>query len=66
LGPPSIGPAADSSDPTTAKRQQHSDREKRLAGALRENLRRRKQQARARRQKAGSPATESPTGDPPA
>jgi len=66
LRPPSIGPAADSPDPTTPKRQQHSDREMRLARALRENLRRRKQQARARHQKAGSPASDPPTGDPPA
>jgi len=57
---------ADSSDPTPAKRQQHAGRDKRLARALRENLHRRKQQARAKQQPPTEPATGRRDNDPPA
>ena len=63
---PSIRPVTDSSDLTPAKRQQHAGRDKRLARALRENLHRRKQQARAKQQPPTEPATARRDNDPPA
>jgi len=63
---PSIRPVTDSSDLTHAKRQQHARRDKRLARALRENLHRRKQQARAKQQPPTEPATGRRDNDPPA
>jgi hypothetical protein len=50
--------------PRTARSQQFA-RDKRLAQALRENLRRRKEQARARELKAGEPPDEAAPGDEP-
>jgi len=63
---PSIRPVTDSSDLTPAKRQQQAGRDKRLARALRENLHRRKQQARAKQQPPTEPATPRRDNDPPA
>ena len=63
---PSIRPVTDSSDLTPFKRQQHAGRDKRLARALRENLHRRKQQARAKQQPPTEPATGRRDNDPPA
>jgi hypothetical protein len=56
----------DSPDLTSAKRQQHSERNMRLARALRENLHRRKQQARAKQQPPTEPAPDRQDNDPPA
>jgi hypothetical protein len=47
---------------TPSRRAEHAARDKRLAEALRENLRRRKEQARAREREAMS----KDTGDEPA
>jgi len=49
---------------TRAKRDEHAERDKRLAHALRENLHRRKQQARSKAQPAAEPAAD-PTPDEP-
>jgi len=62
--PLSIGPVTDSPDLTPATRREHEEREKRLARALRKNLQRRKQQARAREQDPGTPETAPPKNDP--
>ena len=51
---------------TRAKRSRHAARDKRLAHALRENLRRRKEQARAREPHAGDRPDKAVTGDEPA
>jgi len=51
---------------TRAKREEHAERDKRLARALRDNLHRRKQQARGRAQCAAEPAADPPRGEPPA
>jgi hypothetical protein len=56
----------DSPDLTSAKRQQHAERNPRLARALRENLHRRKQQARAKQQPPTEPAPDRQDNDPPA
>jgi hypothetical protein len=56
----------DSSDLSPAKRQQHADRNTRLARALRDNLYRRKQQARAKQQPPSEPGTAHRDNDPPA
>jgi hypothetical protein len=53
----------DSPDPTPAKRREHDEREQRLARALRQNLHRRKQQARARQQSGSPPDTGPPKND---
>jgi len=50
-------------DPRQARR---TCRDKRLARALRDNLHRRKQQARGRAQCAAEPAADPPRGEPPA
>ena len=50
---------ADSPRLTRAKRDEHTERDKRLARALRENLRRRKQQARSKAQRAAEPGGDS-------
>ena len=63
---PSIRPVTDSPDLTPAKRLQQAGRDKRLARALRENLHRRKQQARAKQQPPTEPATGRRDNDPPA
>jgi hypothetical protein len=57
---------ADSPRLTRAKREEHAERDKRLARALRDNLHRRKQQARGRAQCAAEPAADPPPGEPPA
>jgi hypothetical protein len=62
---------ADSPDLTPAKRQQHAERKNRLARALRENLHRRKQQARAKQARAkqegaAGRAADRAADDPPA
>ncbi|HEY4471963.1 MAG TPA: hypothetical protein VGN21_12380 [Stellaceae bacterium] len=54
----------DSPDLTPAKRQQHAERNTRLARALRENLHRRKQQARAKQQPPSEPAAGRRDNDP--
>ena len=51
---------------TRAKRDEHAERDKRLARALRENLHRRKQQARSKAQRVAEPAADPPPGEPPA
>jgi hypothetical protein len=61
---PSIRPVTDSPDLTPAKRQQHAERNTRLARALRENLHRRKQQARAKQQPPSEPAAGPRDNDP--
>jgi len=48
---------------TRAKQGQHAARDQRLARALRENLRRRKEQARAREPQAGDPPDKATGGD---
>jgi hypothetical protein len=54
----------DSPNLTRAKQKEHAQRNERLARALRENLHRRKQQARAKQQHAGE-ATANPAPDEP-
>ena len=61
-----IRPVTDSRDLRPAKRQQHAERDTRLARALRENLHRRKQQARAKQQPPTEPAAGRRDNDPPA
>ena len=51
---------------TRAKEKEHAARDERLARALRENLRRRKEQARAREPHAGDRPDKAVTGDEPA
>jgi hypothetical protein len=62
--PFSIAPVTDSPDLTPAKRREHEERERRLARALRENLHRRKQQARAREQGPRAAEPKPPRNDP--
>jgi hypothetical protein len=62
----SIAAMADSPRLTRAKQKDHAERDKRLARALRENLYRRKQQARAKEQPAAEPATDPSRDEPPA
>jgi hypothetical protein len=56
----------DSPDLNPAKHRQHAERNTRLARALRENLHRRKQQARAKQQPPAEPAPGPRDNDPPA
>jgi hypothetical protein len=56
---------ADSPRITRIKRSRDAARDERLAHALRENLRRRKEQARARDPKAGGPPDKAAAGDKP-
>ena len=63
---PSIAAMADSLRLTRAKRDEHAERDKRLARALRENLYRRKQQARTKAQHAAEPAADPTPDEPPA
>jgi len=63
---PSIAAMADSLRLTRAKRDEHAERDKRLARALRANLHRRKQQARSKAQRAAEPAADPPPDEPPA
>jgi hypothetical protein len=56
----------DSPDLTPAKRLEHAAREERLARALRDNLRRRKQQARAKQVRAAEIPADPPADEPPA
>ncbi|MBV8494971.1 MAG: hypothetical protein JO162_16005 [Alphaproteobacteria bacterium] len=51
---------------TASKRQEQAERDKRLARALRQNLHRRKQQARAKGQRETPSAGDRETEDPPA
>jgi hypothetical protein len=51
---------------TPSKRQEQAERDKRLARALRQNLHRRKQQARAQEQRGLPSAGDRETEDPPA
>jgi hypothetical protein len=57
---------ADSPRLTRAKRDEHAERDKRLARALRENLHRRKQQARSKVQREARPPADPPPDEPPA
>jgi len=57
---------ADSPHLTRAKQNEHAQRDERLARALRENLHRRKQQARAKQQRADEAAADPTHDDPPA
>jgi hypothetical protein len=57
---------ADSPRLTRAKRDEHAERDKRLARALRENLHRRKQHARSKAERAAEPATDPAPDEPPA
>jgi hypothetical protein len=56
----------DSPHLTRAKQKEHAQRDKRLARALRENLHRRKQQARTKQQHAGETTADPAPDDPPA
>jgi hypothetical protein len=56
----------DSPHLTRAKQKEHAQRDERLARALRENLHRRKQQARAKQQHAGEATVDPTPDDPPA
>ena len=56
----------DSPQLTPSKRQEHAERDKRLARALRQNLHRRKQQARAKERRGTPSAADPETEDPPA
>jgi hypothetical protein len=57
---------ADAPRMTREKQIEHAAREARLARALRENLRRRKEQARARQPRAGDPPDKvAPSDEPP-
>jgi hypothetical protein len=56
---------ADSPRLTRGKRDEHAERDKRLARALRENLHRRKQQARTKAQREARPTTDPPPDKPP-
>jgi hypothetical protein len=56
---------ADDSRLTPAKEKEHAARDERLARALRENLRRRKEQARAREPSAGDRPDEAASSDEP-
>jgi hypothetical protein len=49
---------------TPARRAEHAARDRRLAEALRENLRRRKEQARARENEAGPKDREADAEEP--
>jgi len=62
----SIAAMTDSPDLTPAKRLEHAAREERLARALRDNLRRRKQQARAKEARAAEIRADSSGDEPPA
>jgi hypothetical protein len=55
-------------EPGAKHNAEHAEREKRLAKALRDNLRRRKEQARAQQRRATPPAEKGEGGDgePPA
>jgi hypothetical protein len=57
---------ADSPRLTRAKQKQHAQREERLARALRENLHRRKQQARAKQRLADEATADPAPEEPPA
>ena len=63
---PSIAAMADSPHLTRAKQKEHAQRDKRLARALRENLHRRKQQARTKQQHAGEATADPDPDEPPA
>ena len=63
---PSIAAMADSPHLTRAKQKEHAQRDKRLARALRENLHRRKQQARTKQQHAGEATADPDPEEPPA
>ena len=56
----------DSPNLTDAKSAEHAAREERLARALRDNLHRRKQQARAKQARAAAIPAEPPADEPPA
>jgi hypothetical protein len=56
---------ADTPRMTRAKQIEHAAREARLARALRENLRRRKEQARAREPDVGDRPDKAPPGEEP-
>jgi hypothetical protein len=64
-GSPSIAAMADAPRLTGAKEIEHAARDERLARALRENLRRRKEQARARGPNAGERPAKAKGGDEP-
>jgi hypothetical protein len=56
----------DSPNLTRAKRIEHVAREERLARALRDNLHRRKQQARAKEAHTTTASAKQPASEPPA
>jgi hypothetical protein len=62
----SIAVMADSPRLTRAKQIELAQRDERLARALRENLHRRKQQARAKEQPAAESSADPSRGEPPA
>jgi hypothetical protein len=64
-GSPSIAAMTDSPRLTRRKQVEHAARDERLARALRENLRRRKEQARAREPHAGDPPDKAAGGEEP-
>jgi hypothetical protein len=64
-GSSSIAAMSDAPRITRAKRIEHAARDERLARALRENLRRRKEQTRARESNAGNRPDTAVAGDEP-
>ncbi len=65
LGAPSITAMAEPSRPSPARQVERAERDERLARALRDNLRRRKEQARARQPHAGEQPDTATAGDEP-
>lgn len=63
---PSIAAMTDSPRLTPGKREEQAERDKRLARALRENLHRRKRQARIKQRHAAGPNADRARDDPPA
>jgi len=64
-GSPSIAAMAEPPRPSAARQVEHAARDERLARALRDNLRRRKEQTRARQRHAGE-RPDKAAGDEPA
>jgi hypothetical protein len=62
-GSPSIAAMTDSPRLTRRNQVEHAARDERLARALRENLRRRKEQAHAREPAAGDPPDKAAGGE---
>lgn len=66
LGSPSIAAMAEPPRPSAVRQVEQAARDERLARALRDNLRRRKEQARARQPHAEEQPDTATTGDEPA